>query len=193
METIKEEEELVQKSEKYVYIDLQGFLTIKGKFIVKEICLLDIDDNMFHEIIKSPNIFEKMPHFYRKQAVWLKNFFHGLSFEDGDISLSQMVDLIYPKLEGKTVIVKGVQKIQWLKRIFKMRGDINCLNIEDLVDNETMKQSIDQVDDSESCTNHKHLLCGVCHCARKTVKRIKRIHIALLNGNFKLKVQCTTI
>lgn len=125
----------------FVFIDIQGFRN-RHRFICKEFCMIS-DSEKYHAIVKSPYNFEKLPIQYQRNANWLTKYFHGLSFECGNVFLRDVVKEIYPKLSGKKVLVKGGEKVEWLKNMFKGIGQIDCMNIEDLNNNITDENDIE--------------------------------------------------
>lgn len=117
--------------EKFVFIDLHGFKAPRGRFICKEICCVD-DNSVFHALVKSSYPFNKLNSYCKRQANWLTKYFHGLTFDCGDTSIDSVLNIVYPKIIEKTVIVKGIEKVPWVKYMFRHYGYIECINIEDL-------------------------------------------------------------
>lgn len=115
----------------FVFVDVQGFKTIRNRFMCKEFCLVD-GEYKYHALIKSPYSFNKMPSHYRRNAKWLTNHFHGLPYECGDIHMIELLQKTYPKLMNKTVLVKGKEKVGWLQYMYRSCGEIECVNVEDL-------------------------------------------------------------
>lgn len=124
-----EEQEKVTRN--FVFVDIQGFKTYRDRFICKEICVIS-DEDFYHAIIQPPYDFEKLPSHYKRQANWLYNQFHGLAFDSGKIHMIQVIQDVYPMLMSKTVVMKGTEKIKWIKHIFRNCGEIECINFDDL-------------------------------------------------------------
>lgn len=124
-----DEQERITKN--FVFVDIQGFKTYRERFICKEICLVS-DNDFYHAIIKSPYPFEKLSSSHKRQANWLTKHFHGLTYDCGNVHIIEVIQDIYPKLMRKTVVVKGVEKVKWIKYMFRTCGEIECLNFEDL-------------------------------------------------------------
>lgn len=141
-----------EESHSFVFIDIQGFRAYAPTFILKEFCLVD-GENIFHHIVKSPFSFHRLDEAHKKQALFLIKHHHGIRFDCGDISVRQLIKDIFPKLENKTILVKGLQKIFWLKELFKKEGDIKCLNIDDVIS----KWRVKAREEYETCEYHKHL------------------------------------
>lgn len=123
-----EQEEITKK---FVFVDIQGFKSYRDRFICKEICLVS-DEDFYHAIIKSTIPFEKLSSSHKRQANWLTKHFHGLTYDCGNVHMIQAIQDVYPMLMKKTVVVKGTEKIKWMKHIFRNCGEIECLNFEDL-------------------------------------------------------------
>lgn len=115
----------------FVYVDVQGFRTFHNRFMCKEFCLVD-GDFIYHALVKSPYSFNKMPAYYQRQANWLINQYHRIKYDCGDVHINELKEATFSRIENKTILVKGVQKISWLKHMFRDCGNIECVNVEDL-------------------------------------------------------------
>lgn len=159
-------------SDNYAFVDLQGFKSNTNKFIVKEIAIVT-KTTTFHDIIKSaPSVFSHLDAVHQKQAKWLTYNFHGLKWNWGSITFNEMRKRIEPILSGKTVCVKGAEKIHWLEEILGLKwGLCHIIDIETLncalslsIDNGSTYQKI------ETCNNHEAMIKSgerCCHCALK--------------------------
>lgn len=95
-----------KNSNDYVFVDVQGFKTTGNTFIVKEFCLL-YGDYKFHAHVQSPCTFDELSDMYKCEANWVTNNHHGLLFDSGDMTLSELAE--------KTVeYVNGEKKTRWL-------------------------------------------------------------------------------
>lgn len=139
-------------SQAFVFVDIQGFKTSRNRFMVKEFCLID-GDFVYHALIKSTQPLESMSNFYQRQANWLIREYHGIRFEIGDIHVNELKKL-YPRLQNKTVFVKGMQKITWMQYIFRDCGEIKCENIEDIED---IDYSENYSNSFETCDYHRKI------------------------------------
>lgn len=147
-------DELIQKNYKNcVYMDIQGFRTSRHQFMCKAICLVD-GDSIFHRLVKSPYSFNRMSKYYQRQANWLINRYHGLKYDCGDFHIIEVKDLIFPKIRDKIVLVKGAEKVSWLKHIFRDRGEIECVNVEDLDD---FDLSLRKTEPYDVCEYHRKI------------------------------------
>lgn len=164
METEKENEE-------WVFVDIQGYKVNKNRFMCKEFCLISGNET-FHAIVKSWYPYKKLLSHYKRQIDWLTNYFHGLQYDCGELHINELTNIVYPKLVDKIIIVKGFQKIAWMKYIFRKHGDINCRNIENL-----------NYEPSE-LTNEVYTVCDFhnarynwskCHCAMSNALKLEDI------------------
>ncbi|RYX87318.1 hypothetical protein EON73_01635 [bacterium] len=162
-------DETKAETQDFVFVDVQGFVARKNHLICKEFCLVS-DDDKFHAIVKSPYRFGRLPEYYRRQAEWLTRFHHGLAYDSGDFDLIDLLQTVYPKLIGKKIIVKGAQKIDWLKYMFRNCGEIDCVNIEDMGYCKSLHENV-----------NVHDFCDYHHC-----KRWRKWHCAMENA---LKLQ----
>lgn len=167
----------ITETNDFVIVDLQGFRTIRNRFIVKEFCLLD-GDYKFHALVKSPFSFKQLPSYYQRIANWLTKNFHGLTFDCGDINVNELINSTYPHLEGKKILVKGAQKIQWLQYLFRKCGEIDCVNVEDFGFN-----TIDITDQYyDVCYYHNNLYgWSDCHCALSNALKLHGIRDKVMN------------
>lgn len=115
----------------FVFVDIQGFKTIRNRFMCKEFCLVD-GEYKYHALVKSPYSFNKMSSHNKQNASWLINNFHGLKYECGDVHMIELLQNTYPKLMNKTILVKGKEKVQWMQYMYRNCGEISCVNVEDL-------------------------------------------------------------
>lgn len=156
-----------------VYIDIQGFRTYKNRFIIKEFCLSD-DDGIFHAIVKSPYSFKKLNDYYQRHANWVTRFCHGLTFDCGDITVAQLLESVYPRIKGKHILVKGAEKITWLRYIFRKYGEIEGSSIEAI--GTISKELNDKIYDI--CNYHNHLFgWNPCRCALAIVLKLREYNI----------------
>lgn len=156
----------------YVYVDLQGFRGRHNRFICKEFSLLS-DDFIYHALIKSPYNFNKLPAYYQRQAKWLTNHYHGIKYDCGDKHIIEVKQTIFPKIQGKTILVKGAEKILWLKYIFRDCGDIDCVNAEDLDDFDFPRKRTESYD---VCEYHSKIVSRMeGPCAMSTVLMLQDV------------------
>jgi hypothetical protein len=157
-----------------VYVDVQGFKINKNRFMCKEFCLIDGDET-FHAIVKPWFPHKKLLGHYKRQVTWLEQHFHGIKYEEGDIDINELTETVYPKLVDKVIIVKGEEKIQWLKYIFREYGDVI---VKDILDYE-----LDMLDEpseleyrNNMCEYHSYTVSyRSCRCAMANAVHIREI------------------
>lgn len=169
MDSVSNDIQFLTTTTPIVYVDVQGFRTFKHRFIVKEFCLSD-DDGIFHGIIKSPYSFKKLNGYYQRHAEWVTRFCHGLTFDCGDITIDQLLEKVYPRIKDKHIIVKGIEKIRWLKYIFRKCGEIQGSNVDEV--GEISNESNEKIYDI--CDYHNEVFgWKPCRCALATVLKLK--------------------
>lgn len=149
------------------FVDMQGFFYNENTFAVKEICILT-KNIKFHEFVKPPFRFNELSDSYKKQALWLEEKYHGLSWNDGYITLQELKNTIPPIIKGKILLVKGIEKVGWMKELLSDQNII-CINMEDI--NCGLKLAEPQILNF-SCTKHKHVERS--HCARNNAAMLKK-------------------
>lgn len=125
------DEQCGDPNEKYIFVDMQGFKISRNRFICKEFCLIDCDFT-YHKFIKSPFNINKLAKYYQKRAKWLINNYHRIEYDHGNTSIIDLKQSLYSKLEKKVALVRGAEKVDWLKYMFRDCIDLECYNIEDL-------------------------------------------------------------
>lgn len=154
-----------------VFVDIQGFRDVGNRFICKEFCLVSVDDK-YHAFVKSPFRFEKLSAEYQRQANYNTRSIHGLKYERGDVHLIDFLQTAYMKIVGKKVIVKGDQKVGWLKYLFRNCGEIECVNIEDLGYCKTLHDSLTE---HEKCDYHYQNFWRKWRCASENALKLQEI------------------
>lgn len=163
----------------WAFIDFQGFKDNSNRFIVKEFAV-KTKNLKFHDIIKSPKadsvaILDKE---HQKQAKWLTENYHGLEWNSGYISLSELRNIIVTILSKKVVYVKGEEKVKWLENILKTQRKNICkiINVETIgcTININKNTSCQQYTKFHACNKHTGLKENKtknlkCHCAMKNV------------------------
>lgn len=155
-----------QKNDNFVFIDMQGFKTYGNKFIVKEFCLMQAKQNVIvHDIVKSPFDYHCLGGLYRSLAHYNTTKHHGLYFDIGNITKHKLIQSTLKHVDGKTIIVKGVEKVQWVRQLYEnYHCDVHCENIEDWIRFNFRFKTSKEI--AEICSFHKPIAGDVCcHCA----------------------------
>lgn len=158
--------------DKLTFIDVQGFKTAGNTFIVKEICLTHKDFE-FHNIVKSPHMRSELLQIYKRQADWLSYTYHGLEFDSGTLTLTELVRQTLKHVVGTTLVVKGLEKVEWVRDIYDNWCEVDCLNVEDLHPSfkfsSKTKNEINPI-----CKHHKKLHSfNQSHCALSNVRELR--------------------
>lgn len=133
----------------YVYVDIQGFRKPKG-LICKEFCLVDDNDFKFHAFVKPTVDFKKLSGFKKHQATYLMKHYHKIPYDFGTMDPFDLCDQMYPKLLNKIVLVEGSEKVRWLKYMFRKHGEIECIDINTL----NFDTSLKKADPYDICDFH---------------------------------------
>lgn len=163
--------DIKHENQEWVFVDIQGYKVNKNRFMCKEFCLVDGDET-FHAIVKSWFPYKKLLGHYKRHIAWLTNYFHGLNYECGNIHMDELKKIVYPKLVGKVVIVKGREKTEWIQYMFRKYGPIACENIENF-DYDMSEYSSHQF---SACEFHKERFGWMqSHCAMKNAYKLQDI------------------
>lgn len=158
------------------FVDVQGFKTTSNTFIVKEFCLLH-KDFAFHSIVRSPCMRSELLKIYRRQADWLSYTYHGLEFDSGTMLLTDLVQHTLEHVNGTSLVVKGVEKVEWLKEIYRDRCKVDCFNIEDY--DPTFKfNAKTRFEINAICEYHKKLQpYSKSHCALSNARELREYYL----------------
>lgn len=98
-----------------IVVDLQGFKDIRNKLIVKELAIATKDYTQTF-LIKPPYSFKTLSNDEQKQVRWLERN-RGLTWSEGYIDYREFRRIVVPYLIRKKVLVKGPEKIIWLREL----------------------------------------------------------------------------
>lgn len=166
------------------FVDVQGFKANGGKtFVVKEFCLLH-RDFVFHTIVRSPCQYNELFHGFRLKVDWLTQRYHGLPFDSGKMSIMQLVRRTLAHVTGGTpVIVKGDEKVEWVKQIYgNWCGGcvcIDCVNVEDYHPEFRLEPNPES-EIEEICAYHSglsELYVWNCHCALSNARQLRAFYL----------------
>lgn len=127
---------------KHFVVDLQGFIEFKN-LILKELCILEysndrrinvVNKEFHHFIFKPPFEWKQLNQNAQSQALWLKCFYHGFSWNHGEIEYSEIESVLRKTLTKETntpvVYVKGAEKVEWFNHF--TIGNFECINLDGL-------------------------------------------------------------
>lgn len=166
----------------WTFVDVQGFKTSGNTFVVKEFCLLQ-KDFKFHAVVKSPCMLNEMQTTWRREAQWLYHVYHGLPFNAGTMSIAELAKHTLERIDRKStaavvvVIVKGAEKIQWVRDIYKNHCNtfIDCVNIEGF-DCEFRFAPQTRREIYANCPHHRFHQEGNYHCALLQARQLQKHH-----------------
>lgn len=147
-----------------IVVDLQGFKDCLNNFIVKEFALATKEHTQVF-LIKPPYLYSNLSLEEKRQVSWLERE-RGIYWSEGFIDYREFKRTIIPFLENSNVLVKGFEKIKWVKELcvncsVEDIGERGCPNFLSLY-NEYCQ------DNKYNCVFHKK------NCALKNVVIIKK-------------------
>lgn len=107
-------------------VDVQGFKSEDNRFILKEIAIL-CNDQLQVFLFKPPYPYYKLSETERLQVVWIERN-RRIKWNEGFISYSNHEDIITNILNDKYIYTKGLEKLDWIK---KMTKNSKVYNLED--------------------------------------------------------------
>ena len=142
-------------------VDVQGFGEFNNGFIVKELAVLH-NDHHHHFIVNPPSYFNLLSTSLKRQANWLYQNYHGITWNGGVTNFSQVKIFLRKQIQAGVVYVKGTEKSQWLRELLKSEN-IDVINLEDISNCPNLKELRKMYPSEIKCLNH-----GKC-CALQNV------------------------
>lgn len=139
-----------------IFVDLQGFKNSKNEFIVKEFAIVTSEWTQVF-LVKPPYMYLTLSPEEKKQTNWLERN-RGIRWSEGFIDYREFKRVIPLYLEEKEIIVKGCEKVQWIKNFCDKCQivDVGCKGCPNL---STLHEKYKAC--NINCINHKR------HCALK--------------------------
>lgn len=111
-------------------IDMQGFRGCNNTFIIKELAVVNVNENFHrHFILKPPFSFSTLSRELQCQAHWVYENHHGLKWEGGLTTFWEVKEYLLLNMKNTTIYVKGTEKKKWLDDLL---GNIALVfNVED--------------------------------------------------------------
>lgn len=157
------------------FVDVQGFKDINNNFILKEVHVHTVAKNLnYHAIIHSPFPFHQLIKIEKQQVRWVTKNYHGIRWDEGNISLTHFLDEMNTVLREKTIIFRGVEKVKWLQFFFERITIKNYCNCEDLNCNLKLSETHECFD---KCVYHRELKRNIFVCAFENVMKLKQWYI----------------
>lgn len=98
-----------------VIVDMQGFKDFKNQFILKEFAILSNGCTQTF-LVKPPYSFTNLSKEEKKRVRWLENN-RGIYWSEGFIDYREFKRIIGLYLNNKKILVKGLEKIKWIKNL----------------------------------------------------------------------------
>lgn len=141
-----------------VVLDIQCFTNNANSYIIKEAAAIDIDYGilLFHHIASPPYDIRALSLEKQRENKWLTRNFHGLPWNSGDISYTDLFDRLRDLLKScVTVFVKGLEKKEFIQSMslgpryceVKDLTSLGCYSLNHLTETCTI--------DSLKCNHHK--------------------------------------
>lgn len=100
-------------------VDFQGFKDNTNKFVIKEFAICSLNgESIRHWIVKPPYEFSELNQTSQINCHWLKKYYHGLSWEGGDITMEELLRNL-SQYRG-VFFVKGIEKKNYLNKFFSV-------------------------------------------------------------------------
>lgn len=154
---------MTSQNENPIFVDLQGFKNSNNKFIVKEFAIVTKEWSQVF-LVKPPYPYSSLTPEEKKQTKWIERN-RGIFWSEGFIDSRECTRVIHLYLANKNVVVKGQEKIKWVKEICEICnvvdiGDKGCPNLSTLHEK--------YANCNLYCMNHKK------QCALKNVICLKK-------------------
>ena len=146
---------------------MQGFKQSGNDFVLKELTIvpLDDDDPPLVFLFKEPFPWKRLTDKYKGENTWLKQFYHGISWDSGDRPYTDIGTVLRAFLHNATkVLVMGSIKKRWLERF--------RFNVHDVT--EMGFPPLDNIKLVTVCPNHEGAY--KTSCALHNVKLLKKFY-----------------
>ena len=152
-------------SEMAYVVDIQGFKSMSNQFIIKEICILGIDNNeSFHRIVKPLTCYRRLSVELQRRVDWVTRYIHGLPWDLPGCMDHSEIEFMTRKILRKAnrVYIKGSERVSFLKELLDY-PDINIVDL-DIFDYHGSRQLTDEYR-GHNCSRypvrHNQLRCAV--------------------------------
>lgn len=111
-------------------VDFQSFKLSSNEFAIKELAILKLgsQEKPIVFVFKPPCSWFDLPIKCRVENKWLERNYISMSWDSGDISYNQVENILKITLsKADKIFVKGLQKIQWLKKYLNNIKDIEAI------------------------------------------------------------------
>lgn len=147
-----------------IIVDLQGFKNHKNKFLVKELCIATQEHTHIF-LIKPPYPFGTLTVEEKRNVRWLENN-RGYRWSEGYVDYREFRRIIKPYFKDRKIVVKGEEKVKWIKELCDHDNIVNISCKE--IPNFNTLYNLYCKEDSFNCFIHKK------YCALKNVLCIRK-------------------
>src|SRR5436190_1919134 len=112
--------------EKSCAMEFQSFKDNNGKFIVKELAILDLTSHvLYHFLFKPPCSFNSLNSKARRTNRWITNYFSRINWSEGFVSYNKLDSIMYRFCSKfKTIYTNGEEKRSWIQ-MFTINNVVN--------------------------------------------------------------------
>ncbi len=104
-----------------LFVDFQGFKDPANNFIIKEFAVATSDGQLLqHWLVRSPYSFSNLDSKTKRQCNWATKNYHGIEWQDGDITIQSLHRQLMPILKDSIICTKGLEKVKYLKEFFQV-------------------------------------------------------------------------
>lgn len=106
--------------------DIQCFKSLANNYIMKEVCVVGVDNGVFfHCIVKPPTCYDRLSPEMKKRVDYVTKNIHGLPWDNGSIEEKDVIKKIRKILrKADRVYIKGSERVQYLRNILDFPDDI---------------------------------------------------------------------
>ena len=101
-------------------VDFQAFKTLDNYFIIKELCIVNVDKNYYiHVMVKPYTSYANLHNNeFKKRINFLTNNVHGILWNSGYVNEEVAIDLLRNNLKNaRTVYIKGSERVEFLRDV----------------------------------------------------------------------------
>lgn len=105
-------------------VDFQAFKTLSNEFILKELAIVGVNENIVHHFfIKSPSF---QPCGEMKARVkYVTKYIHNIPWNYGHVEKDQALSVLYELTRGADVVyVKGSERVEYLRKCMNWKMKI---------------------------------------------------------------------
>lgn len=146
-----------------IFVDVQGFKDDFNRFIIKEFAISS-EEYTKVLLVRPPFSYTYLTKEEKKRVQWIQKH-RGITWNEGSINYKLFKRIVTSFLENKKIIVKGLEKMKWIKELC---DTCYLINIEDKSCPNFKSLHKTYRDTAYNCIDHKK------ECALKNVICIKK-------------------